>query len=150
MLYCSYVEVRRGVCVCVCLCDVANIVYSYCFRLIKILCMLPSCISAYIVLQTYWQRTYIHTYIHTYVHACIHIYIHIYIHTCVHTHACTLMRACMRTRAHPHTHTAYTHACVCTYIYIYIHTHTHSMVRKCFIKTVGCGISHKYTNIHNF
>ena len=36
--------------------------------------------------------------------------------------------------------------------YLHTHTHTHghfAWIHKFFTKTVGCGTSHKYTNIHN-
>ena len=35
----------------------------------------------------------------------------------------------------------YIHTCICTYI---------PWIHKYAAKTVGCGMCHKYTNIHNF
>jgi len=40
-----------------------------------------------------------------------------------------------------------------TYIHAYIHTYIHitrTLIHKCVTKTVAGGISHKYTNVHNF
>jgi len=49
------------------------------------------------------------------------------------------------------------HACMHMYIHktiqAYIHTGMHTYIprtHKCVTKTVGCGTSHKYINIHNF
>jgi hypothetical protein len=40
------------------------------------------------------------------------------------------------------------HSYISTYMYAYIYKNT-PCVHQCFIKTVACGTSHKYTNIRN-
>jgi len=61
-----------------------------------------------------------------YIYIYIHIYIYLYIYT--HTHV----------RTYIHT---YTHIHACMYI---------PCIHKLVTMTIGCGTSHKYTNIHNF
>jgi hypothetical protein len=35
-------------------------------------------------------------------------------------------------------------------IHMYIHIYIHTWIHKCVTQTIGCGISHNYTNIQNF
>jgi len=59
-------------------------------------------------------------------HTHTHTYVHTYIHTDIHTH-------------------------ICANIGTYTHTHTHTPGKHKYVaETVGCWISGKYTNMHNF
>jgi hypothetical protein len=85
-------------------------------------------------LRSIYIRTYIHTFILTYVHT--------YLYTDMYTYICTYILIYLHIYIHSYVH---------TYIYTYVHTYTvyvHSM-EPCVTKTIGCGTSHKYTNIHN-
>jgi hypothetical protein len=64
-------------------------------------------------------------YINTHTHTHIYIYVYIYIHTYIHTYVRT-----------------YVHTCIHTYI------HSMPLIHEFFTKTIGCGRSHKYTNIY--
>jgi hypothetical protein len=86
-------------------------------------------------------------------HACMHAYIRTHTHTHARTHKHTHMHTHTHTLIHIHTHThSYTHTHTHTNTHSYTHTHMYyyiPWIHKCVTKTVGCGTSHKYTNIHN-